>query len=154
MVEERLAACVNRFECSSVYRREGTVTEDEEVALLAKTTGGSAEALVERRSPAVCGLVCGRDSRVNTPTDTPGVKRTTGGRSAGLADRRPATARDGGHSLTVAREVPRGPPVRRESASPGFTRCRSRCRLSGRRDRAPAWPREPLAREPSQSRRG
>lgn len=48
VVEERLAACVNRFECSSVYRWEGAVTADEEVALLAKTTADSADALVER----------------------------------------------------------------------------------------------------------
>jgi len=48
LVEERLAACVNQFECSSVYRWEGTVTEDTEVALLAKTTDSAVDALVER----------------------------------------------------------------------------------------------------------
>lgn len=38
LVEERLAACVNRFPCTSVYRWEGDVHRDEEVVLLAKTT--------------------------------------------------------------------------------------------------------------------
>lgn len=38
LVEERLAACVNRIDCDSVYRWEGEVVADEEVVLLAKTT--------------------------------------------------------------------------------------------------------------------
>jgi periplasmic divalent cation tolerance protein len=38
LVEERLAACVNRFPCTSVYRWEGEVHRDDEVVLLAKTT--------------------------------------------------------------------------------------------------------------------
>ncbi|WP_129115799.1 divalent-cation tolerance protein CutA [Halegenticoccus tardaugens] len=38
LVEERLAACVNRVPCASVYRWEGEVHDDEEVILLAKTT--------------------------------------------------------------------------------------------------------------------
>ena len=38
LVEERLAACVNRLECRSTYRWEGEVLEEEEVVLLAKTT--------------------------------------------------------------------------------------------------------------------
>ncbi|WP_137287493.1 divalent-cation tolerance protein CutA [Halorussus salinisoli] len=38
LVEERLAACVNRFPCTSVYRWDGEVHRDDEVILLAKTT--------------------------------------------------------------------------------------------------------------------
>ncbi len=38
LVSERLAACVNRVDCDSVYRWEGEVHYDEEVILLAKTT--------------------------------------------------------------------------------------------------------------------
>ncbi|WP_266077660.1 divalent-cation tolerance protein CutA [Haladaptatus caseinilyticus] len=48
LVEERLAACVNRFPCTSVYRWEGEVVHDEEVVLLAKTTEAAWEALVAR----------------------------------------------------------------------------------------------------------
>lgn len=48
LVDERLAACVNTIECSSVYRWEGDVVEDEEVILLAKTTDERADALIER----------------------------------------------------------------------------------------------------------
>ena len=38
LVEERLAACVNRLDCASVYRWDGSIHEDDEVVLLAKTT--------------------------------------------------------------------------------------------------------------------
>ncbi|PSQ00178.1 divalent-cation tolerance protein CutA [Halobacteriales archaeon QS_4_70_19] len=38
LVAERLAACVNRVACDSVYRWDGAVVTDEEVVLLAKTT--------------------------------------------------------------------------------------------------------------------
>ncbi|SEO82415.1 divalent cation tolerance protein [Halogranum amylolyticum] len=38
LVEERLAACVNRVACESVYRWEGEIHDDEETLLLAKTT--------------------------------------------------------------------------------------------------------------------
>jgi len=48
LVEERLAACVNRVDCRSTYRWEGEVHEDEEVVLLAKTTEGAYGDLVER----------------------------------------------------------------------------------------------------------
>ncbi|USZ68034.1 divalent-cation tolerance protein CutA [Halorussus salilacus] len=48
LVEERLAACVNRFPCSSVYRWDGEVHRDDEVVLLAKTTEGAYDRLVER----------------------------------------------------------------------------------------------------------
>jgi periplasmic divalent cation tolerance protein len=48
LVEERLAACVNRVDCRSTYRWEGEVHEDEEVILLAKTTEGAYGDLIER----------------------------------------------------------------------------------------------------------
>jgi periplasmic divalent cation tolerance protein len=48
LVEERLAACVNRVECRSVYRWRDEVTRDDEVILLAKTTDARYERLVER----------------------------------------------------------------------------------------------------------
>jgi periplasmic divalent cation tolerance protein len=48
LVEERLAACVNRVPCQSVYRWEGEIHDDEEVVLLAKTTDDSYEALEAR----------------------------------------------------------------------------------------------------------
>ncbi|EJN61243.1 divalent-cation tolerance protein CutA [Halogranum rubrum] len=48
LVEERLAACVNRVACDSVYRWEGAIQEDEEVVLLAKTTDERYDALTER----------------------------------------------------------------------------------------------------------
>lgn len=48
LVEERLAACVNRVPCESTYRWEGEVVESEEVILLAKTTDERHPDLVER----------------------------------------------------------------------------------------------------------
>ena len=48
LVEERFAACVNRFPCRSTYRWEGEVHHDEEVILLAKTTSTRYRALVDR----------------------------------------------------------------------------------------------------------
>jgi len=48
LVEERLAACVNRFPCTSVYHWEGEVHRDEEVVLLAKTTDERWDDLVSR----------------------------------------------------------------------------------------------------------
>jgi len=48
LVDERLAACVNRVPCRSTYRWEGdTETGDEEI-LLAKTTAERYPDLVER----------------------------------------------------------------------------------------------------------
>jgi len=38
LVEERLAACVNRFDCDSIYRWEDDVQTETETVLLAKTT--------------------------------------------------------------------------------------------------------------------
>lgn len=48
LVEERLAACVNRVDCHSTYRWEGDVQEESEVILLAKTTAGRYDDLRER----------------------------------------------------------------------------------------------------------
>lgn len=48
LVEERLAACVNRVDCESVYRWDGAVHDDPEVILLAKTTEDRADDLVDR----------------------------------------------------------------------------------------------------------
>lgn len=48
LVDEQLAACVNRMACTSTYRWEGEViTEDEEI-LLVKTTEECYEALADR----------------------------------------------------------------------------------------------------------
>jgi periplasmic divalent cation tolerance protein len=38
LVEERLAACVNRVDCRSTYRWEGEVRAEEEAVLFLKTT--------------------------------------------------------------------------------------------------------------------
>ncbi|RQG91405.1 divalent-cation tolerance protein CutA [Natrarchaeobius halalkaliphilus] len=38
LVEERLAACVNRIPTTSTYRWDGEIHHDDEVVLLAKTT--------------------------------------------------------------------------------------------------------------------
>ncbi|WP_338728853.1 divalent-cation tolerance protein CutA [Haladaptatus sp. DJG-WS-42] len=48
LVEARLAACVNLLPCRSVYRWNDAVHEDDEVALLAKTTDAQYDALVSR----------------------------------------------------------------------------------------------------------
>jgi periplasmic divalent cation tolerance protein len=48
LVEDRLAACVNRVDCASTYRWEGDVREDEEAVLLAKTTPDRYDDLVDR----------------------------------------------------------------------------------------------------------
>ena len=48
LVEERLAACVNRYPCSSVYRWDGEVHRDDEVVLLAKTTDEAYDRLEAR----------------------------------------------------------------------------------------------------------
>ncbi|WP_246982193.1 divalent-cation tolerance protein CutA [Halorientalis marina] len=48
LVEERLAACVNRLSCDSVYRWDGDLHDDEEVILLAKTTDAAYPALRDR----------------------------------------------------------------------------------------------------------
>lgn len=62
LVEERLAACVNRVPVESVYRWEGTVHEASEQVLLVKTTDERYDALVDR----VCDL---------HPADVPCIER-------------------------------------------------------------------------------
>jgi len=62
LVEERLAACVNRVPCQSVYRWEGTIHDDEEVLLFVKTTAEGYDALEKR----VCEL---------HPYDVPCIER-------------------------------------------------------------------------------
>ncbi|ELY76376.1 divalent-cation tolerance protein CutA [Natrinema gari] len=48
LVEERLAACVNRLSTTSTYRWEGDLHRDDEVVLLAKTTDDAYDDLVDR----------------------------------------------------------------------------------------------------------
>jgi periplasmic divalent cation tolerance protein len=49
LVEERLAACVNRVPCRSTYRWDGeVVADDPEVVLLVKTSEAAAAAAEER----------------------------------------------------------------------------------------------------------
>jgi periplasmic divalent cation tolerance protein len=48
LAEERLAACVNRVDCRSVYRWDGAVHDDDEVILLAKTDADGYPDLAER----------------------------------------------------------------------------------------------------------
>lgn len=48
LVEERRAACVNRFDCDSVYRWDGEIHADGETVLLAKTTDDRYDALRDR----------------------------------------------------------------------------------------------------------
>lgn len=45
LIEQRLAACVNRIPCESIYRWEGEVVSDEESVLIAKTTADRADDL-------------------------------------------------------------------------------------------------------------
>jgi len=48
VVDERLAACVNRVPCQSTYRWEGEVLTDDETILLIKTTDESYDRLEAR----------------------------------------------------------------------------------------------------------
>ena len=48
VVDEELAACVNRFECRSTFRWDGEVVDEEEFALVAKTTDERYDALEAR----------------------------------------------------------------------------------------------------------
>ncbi len=48
LVEERLAACVNRLSTTSTYRWEGEIHHDDEIVLLAKTTDDAYDDLVGR----------------------------------------------------------------------------------------------------------
>lgn len=48
LVEERLAACVNRVDCESTYRWDDAVQTDAESILLVKTTSEAAARLTDR----------------------------------------------------------------------------------------------------------
>jgi len=48
LVDERLAACVNRLPCRSTYRWEGDVRTDDEEILVIKTTAERYDALADR----------------------------------------------------------------------------------------------------------
>lgn len=48
LVEERLAACVNRIDCQSVYRWDGEIHDDPETILLVKTTDAGVDAVTQR----------------------------------------------------------------------------------------------------------
>ena len=48
LVEDRLAACVNRVDCKSTYRWQDAVHDDDEEILLAKTTEEAYSDLVDR----------------------------------------------------------------------------------------------------------
>lgn len=48
LVEERLAACVNQVACTSTYRWEDDVVQDDERILLCKTTDDGYARLAER----------------------------------------------------------------------------------------------------------
>ncbi|WP_323171762.1 divalent-cation tolerance protein CutA [Natrialba sp. PRR66] len=48
LVDERLAACVNRLSTTSTYRWDGDVHRDEETILLAKTTDDAYDELAAR----------------------------------------------------------------------------------------------------------
>lgn len=48
LVEEQVAACVNRVPCTSTYRWDGEIHTDDEEILLAKTTDGAYPALRDR----------------------------------------------------------------------------------------------------------
>ncbi|ADB60399.1 CutA1 divalent ion tolerance protein [Haloterrigena turkmenica DSM 5511] len=47
LVEDRLAACVNRLSTTSTYRWKGEVHRDDEAVLLAKTTADAYDDLVD-----------------------------------------------------------------------------------------------------------
>ena len=54
LIEEELAACVNRFDCQSTYRWDGDIVHDNEVALVIKTTSerySTVEARIETLHP-------------------------------------------------------------------------------------------------------
>jgi periplasmic divalent cation tolerance protein len=73
LVEERLAACVNRVACDSVYRWEGEILDEEEVILLAKTTADRYHALADR-------------VRELHPADVPCIERFDEGAVSGAFD--------------------------------------------------------------------
>ncbi|MCX9013313.1 MAG: divalent-cation tolerance protein CutA [Candidatus Methanoperedens sp.] len=48
LVEERLAACVNFFPVTSIFRWKGLIDEANEVAIIAKTTSGKVKDIDKR----------------------------------------------------------------------------------------------------------
>ena len=48
LVEEKLAACVNIHPIKSIYRWEGAIQEENEIAMLAKTKAVLADEVIER----------------------------------------------------------------------------------------------------------
>lgn len=48
IVEEQLAACVNRVDCQSLYRWDGEIHDEAEVILFCKTTAEAFDALATR----------------------------------------------------------------------------------------------------------
>jgi periplasmic divalent cation tolerance protein len=48
LVEERLAACVNFFPVTSIFRWKGSIDEANEVAIIAKTTSGKVKGIEKR----------------------------------------------------------------------------------------------------------
>ena len=48
LVEEKLAACVNIHPIKSIYRWEGNIQEEAEIAMLVKTKAGLADKVIER----------------------------------------------------------------------------------------------------------
>jgi len=101
LVDERLAACVNRVSCQSTYRWDGEIHDDEEELLLAKTTDDAFEELA---------------TRVETlhPYDVPCIERFE------EADVRPAFAAWRGRAGDGAGQGPRAP----RAASRAATRAR------------------------------
>ena len=47
LIDRRVAACVNRVDCDSMYRWEGEVGTDAEAILFCKTSSATADAFVE-----------------------------------------------------------------------------------------------------------
>ena len=48
LVEERLVACVNLFPVSSIFRWQGSIDEENEVAIIAKTKTGKVKNIEKR----------------------------------------------------------------------------------------------------------
>ncbi len=48
LIEEKLAACVNFFPINSIYRWEGKIVENEEIAMFIKTRDSLTSKVIER----------------------------------------------------------------------------------------------------------
>ncbi|MFB6168809.1 MAG: divalent-cation tolerance protein CutA [Haloferacaceae archaeon] len=73
LVEERLAACVNRLDCRSTYRWDGAVHDDDEELLVVKTTAACYDDL------------CARVEELH-PYDLPAIERVESTPSDATAD--------------------------------------------------------------------